>query len=93
MTALAIIAGLQIALVAFLIWERHRRDDRLLATIDRLARRIQAPQLAAVELHNEESGIDPQYAPPAIEPDDDDAFWDSREKLAERLMAMERDGD
>ena len=88
MTALAIIAGLQVALVAYLVWDRRRRDDQLLQTIDRLCRRIQAPQLAAVELHNE-GARDEEYAPPAVEPDDDEAFWMSRDKLAEFAMRQE----
>ena len=57
---------------------------------DRMARRVQAPQLAAVEAQNEEHS--PLYAPPALLPDDDEAYWESREQLAERMMREEVEG-
>ena len=41
----------------------------------------------ARELRSEE------YAPPAVPPDDDDAYWTSRDRLAELLMDQETNGD
>jgi len=87
-TALAIVAGSLVGLVAFLLWERHRPDPdvaALIALIDRLCRRIQAPQLAAIETQNELVGQNPI----AVNPEVDDEYWESREALAERLMHEE----
>jgi hypothetical protein len=88
--ALAVICALQLALVAFLLWERHRADRELIGVIDRLTVRIQAPQRAAIEGLNEQ--VSALYAPPAVPPDDDDGYWESREELAERLARAEVNG-
>jgi hypothetical protein len=89
---LAAIAGLLIVLVAFLLWERRRPDPdvaALIALVDRLCRRIQAPQLAAIE---DQQPV-PQQNPVAVNPFSDDEYWESRELLAERLMREEVDAD
>jgi hypothetical protein len=80
------------ALVAFGIYERHqeRRQQQLIALVDRLCQRVQAPQAAVLE-HDEQVRVlrDEEYAPPAVPPDDDEAFWASRDKLAELMMEQE----
>jgi hypothetical protein len=80
------------ALVAFGIYERHqeRRQQQLIALVDRLCQRVQAPQAAVLE-HDERVRAlrDEEYAPPAVPPDDDEAFWASRDKLAELMMEQE----
>lgn len=90
MIALAF-AGLVVVLVALLVWERRQPDPNvvvLIDLVDRLCRRIQAPQLAAVEEANEAL---PHQSPPAVSPFSDDEYWESRELLAERLMREEVD--
>ena len=89
MIALAVIAGLLVMLAAFTLYDRRVERRQLLATIDALARRIQAPQMAAIEVHNDSA--QPLYAPPAVNPFSDDEYWESRELLAERLMREEVD--
>jgi hypothetical protein len=80
------------ALAAFVIYERHqeRRQQQLIALVDRLCQRVQAPQAAVLE-HDEQVRAlrDEEYAPPAVPPDDDEAFWASRDKLAELMMEQE----
>jgi hypothetical protein len=92
-TALAIIAAAELALITFLIWERTRALTPLLATIAELCQRLQAPG-AAVLAHDEAARGRPpaEYAPPALEPDDDESYWMSREKLAEYAMNEETGG-
>jgi hypothetical protein len=89
-TELTIVCALLIVLAAFHLWDRRGERRQLIDALDRMAARIQAPQAAAVEFANVDEG--PEYAPPAIDPDDDDAFWESRDRLAERLMAEEQAG-
>jgi len=87
------------AAVAFLLFERwqdRRRGDRalteLVALTDRMAQRLQAPRAAILEHDEAARGRTDEYAPPAVEPDDDDAYWMSRDKLAELAMAQEISG-
>ena len=82
----------ELAVIAFLVRLQHTDSGRLeiIDMADRMARRIQAPQLAAIQTANEEHS--PLYAPPALIPDDDEAYWESREQLAERMMAEETGG-
>lgn len=98
MTAASFIAVT--ALAAFLLYERRaerrRVDPQLQALIklcDRLCQRLQAPHAAILE-HDEQvrEPRSDEYAPPAVPPDDDDAFWASRDKLAELLMEQEVNG-
>jgi hypothetical protein len=89
---LAIVAGLLVVLVALLLWERRRPDPNvvaMIALVDRLCRRIQAPQMAAIEEANETL---PGRSPVAINPELDDEYWESREALADRLMREEARG-
>ena len=90
MTALAIIAGLELALIGWLVHDRTRANRDYIALVDRLCQRVQAPHAAVLE-HDEQARErrTEEYAPPAIEPDDDDAYWLSREKLAEYAMRNE----
>lgn len=83
---LGVVAVIQLVVIGWMMWMRRDDGRDIIALADGLAKRIQAPQLAAVEAANEEG---PLYAPPALIPDDDDAYWESREQLAERLMAEE----
>lgn len=94
MIALAVVCGLLIALLAFLAWTRRRDTIELIALCDRLCQRLQAPHAAILE-HDEQvrEPRSDEYAPPAVPPDDDDAFWTSRDKLAELLMEQETSGN
>jgi len=90
--ALAVVALAELGVIVLLIRLAHADNGQLsqiIAMADGMARRLQAPQLAAVEAANEES---PLYAPPALIPDDDDAYWESREALADRAMKEEVGG-
>lgn len=92
MIPLAAIAGLQLGLVAFLLWERRRPDPnvlRMIELVDRLCRRIQAPQLAAIEEANQPL---PGQNPVAVNPEVDDEYWEAKEVLADRLMREEQHG-
>lgn len=97
MTAAAIILGVVVALllVERLQERRHANPDvaKLIGLCDRLCQRLQAPSAAILE-HDEQvrQRRDEEYAPPAVTPDDDDAFWMSREKLAELAMQQEMSG-
>ena len=89
--ALTIIVIAELGVIVYLIQLMHIANRETLGMTDRLAMRIQAPQLAAIEHANEESDS-PLYAPPALIPDDDDAYWESREALADRAMSEEVNG-
>lgn len=88
---------LQALVIAFLLaerWqERRQANPNLRALIeanDRLCQRLQAPQAAILEYDEQvRSPRGDEYAPPAVPPDDDEAFWSSRDKLAETLMEQE----
>ena len=89
MIALLILAGLLVGLVAFVLWDRRAERRQFLATIDQLCVRIQAPQRAAIEAVNEVAA--PSKV--AVNPEgSDEEFWESREALANRLMAEEVNG-
>ena len=93
MIALAALAAAELVLIGFLVWERHRAHpdlEPLVNTIADLCQRVQAPG-AAVLAHHEgkQSPPGPEYAPPAIEPDNDEQYWLSREALAEGAMKYE----
>jgi len=85
----AILAGLLVGLVAFVLLDRRAERRQFLAAIDRLCMRIQAPQRAAIEAVNDVAGP----SPVAVNPEgSDEEFWESREALANRLMAEEIHG-
>jgi hypothetical protein len=90
--ALAVLAAAELVLIAFLISENRRLSVNFIALTDRLCQRLQAPAAAVLE-HDEvvRARRDEEYAPPAIEPDDDDSYWESRDRLAETLMKAEVD--
>lgn len=92
MTATVIALGLT---VAALLGERAYQRRQLLdmiALVDRMAQRLQAPSAAVLE--HDERVRGPVLTPPGVPPDDDEAFWESRDALAETLMAQEvRGGD
>lgn len=81
---LAAVCLAQLALIAWLL--RDWRGERAA-----LLQRALAPHMAALEHH--ERGMpgpeDPAYAPRALIPDDDEAYWESRDELAARLMTEE----
>jgi hypothetical protein len=94
--AFVTLAVVVVALLADRWQQRHRPDPSLLELIslcDRLCQRLQAPQAAILE-HDEQvrTPQGAEYAPPAVPPDDDEAFWMSRERLAEMTMAQETSG-
>jgi hypothetical protein len=91
-TVLAVFAGLQQALVGYLVLERRQASRDFIALVDRLCQRLQAPGAAVLE-HDEtvRTRRPPEYAPPALEPEDDEGYWMSREKLAELAMQAEVD--
>lgn len=94
------VAVVTLALVVVVLlaerWQDRRRGDRalteLVALSDRMAQRLQAPQAAIIEHDEAVRGRTDEYAPPAVEPDDDEAYWMSRDKLAELAMAQETSG-
>lgn len=96
MIALAAIAAAEFVLIGFLVWDRHRAHpdlEPLLVALAGLCQRIQAPAAAVLE-HDEQvrTRHSEEYAPPALEPDDDEQYWLSREKLAEYAMTEETGG-
>lgn len=91
MTALVIIACAELAVIAYLVFERRRSSAEFIALVDRLCQRVQAPGAAVLEHDERVRAVrPPEYAPPALEPEDDEAYWMSREKLAEMAMEAER---
>jgi hypothetical protein len=88
---LAVIAVAELALIGLLVVERRKANAAQIALIDRLCQRLQAPGAAILE-HDEavRGQRSAEYAPPALDPEDDDAFWMSREKLADAMMESER---
>lgn len=91
-SVIVFVAG-ELALVAVLGFVLLRSNRDLIALTDRLCQRLQAPGAAVLE-HDEavRAQRSEEYAPPAVEPDDDEGFWMSREKLAEYAMKAEVDG-
>lgn len=91
--AVVVLSGMVVLLLAER-WQQHRRVDatvvEMVALADRLCQRLQAPQAAVLE-HDElvRAPRSDEYAPPAVAPDDDEGYWESREKLAELLMEQE----
>ena len=94
MTALAVFAAAELVLIAYLIFEHRRTERDHIAQVDRLCQRLQAPGAAVLE-HDEAVRQRPpeDYAPPGLEPEDDDGYWASRDKLAEYAMNEELAAD
>jgi hypothetical protein len=90
--ALAVFAVAELVLIGWLVYERRRTSADFIALVDRLCQRLQSPTAAVME-HDEAVRARPgaEYAPPAIEPEDDEGYWMSREKLAEYAMNTELD--
>ena len=88
MTELAVICALQLAVIAGLMVDRARERREVARERADLLQRIQAPAHAVTAHHNAE----PVVSPPAVVPDSDDDYWESREELAERLAQAEVNG-
>jgi hypothetical protein len=96
---LALVIAGQFALIGYLVYQQQRQAPliaevvrcsspdlvEMVALVDRLCQRLQAPELAAAQHFNEGA---PVYAPPAVSMFDDDDFNESKEEMALRL-----DGD
>lgn len=97
MIYLALICVAQLAILAFVLLEQRRNIDQIrmmvehaspdlcemVALVDRLCQRIQAPEVAIAE---HASGVWSQDdALPSVDMFDDDDFHESKEDLAERL--------
>lgn len=91
MIALAAIAAAELLIIGYLVFERRKANADFIALVDRLCQRVQAPAAAALE-HDEavRAHRSFEYAPPAVEPEDDEAYWMSRDRLAEAVMEAER---
>lgn len=73
----------------------HPDLTELIALTDRLCQRVQAPEQAVLEHQLQDLPV----SPPAVTPDDDDAYWEAmrgttldKESLAEQLMEAELNG-
>ena len=85
MTELAILLA-ALAYLAFDRWQTARILERqspdleaMVALVDRLCQRVQAPEIAVMQ--HDQGGE--QWAPPAVGFDDDEGFALSKEQLAE----------
>ena len=91
--ALVVLVVVEFGAVAYLVLRGRRPDpdmQALIALVDRLCQRVQAPQAAILEHDEKERALrDDEYAPPAVSPDDDEGYWASRDKLAELMMEKE----
>jgi hypothetical protein len=90
--ALSAIAAIQLAVIGLLVVERRKASADMIALVDRLCQRVQAPAAAVLE-HDEATRLrhPEEYAPPAVEPDDDDGYWLSRGS-SRSTMKAEADG-
>lgn len=92
MTQLAVVAVAALALAALLVWDRRRVNPEvvaLLSTVDDLCRRIQAPQVAAVEVANAQ---EPSELLQAVNPEIDDEYWAARMSREELAAALDEGG-
>ena len=91
MIALTAISAVELAIIGYLVFERRKANADFIALVDRLCQRVQAPSAAVLE-HDEQvrERRSFEYAPPAVEPEDDEAYWMSRDRLAEAVMEAER---
>lgn len=69
--------------------DRQRERQEVRAERSDLLQRIQAPQHAVVQHHNEH---DPYDSPPAVHPDLDDDHWLNKDDLAEMMAREEING-
>lgn len=60
--------------------------EALIALVDRLCQRVQAPEVAVAQ-HVDQTT--PVFAPQPLSPDDDEAWLMDKEELAERMMEQE----
>lgn len=92
MIVLVVVSVAEVLLIAFLIGAQRQATSDYIALIDRLCQRLQAPGAAVLE-HDERvrERRGEEYAPAAVEPDDDEGYWLSREKLADLSMKAEQD--
>jgi hypothetical protein len=87
-TELVVVCALQVALVAFVLMDRRHERREVAAERSELLQRIQAPEHAVIDHYNR--AVDMDAAPPAVNPEgDDDEYWESKERMAERLAADE----
>jgi hypothetical protein len=76
--------------VAYLAWDRHQTAKILTAQIaqaDRMAQRLQAPELAVAEHVAAHVG---DYAPPAVDMFSDEQHWQSKDELAALVDGVNR---
>jgi hypothetical protein len=87
---LTVIAVAELFLIGALVYDRRKSSSDFIALVDRLCQRVQSPAAAVLE-HDERmrERHGEEYAPPALEPDDDEAYWLSRDRLAESAMKAE----
>lgn len=86
MIYLTVVCALALALVAFVLHDRALERGEWARERAGLLQRIQAPAQAVAE-HTAQATV--LRSPPAVAPEDDDDFWQSREELAERLAEAE----
>ena len=86
MIYLAVICGLELVVIGFML--QDRRDERREVRAERadLLQRIQAPEYAAIEHYND---LTKNVSPPAINPDVDEDYWVSKDDLAEQMAREE----
>ena len=82
MIELAVICGLQVILIGWLVVDRRLERQEVARERGDLLQRISAPEYAAMKHYNHDQ---PQMAPPAINPDIDEDYWVSKEDLAEMM--------
>jgi len=88
MTELLVVCALQVLLVAFVLADRRHERRETAAERAQLLQRIQAPEHAVIDHYNQR--IDLHAAPPGVNPEgDDDEYWESKERMAERLAGDE----
>ena len=89
MIYLAVICGLQIAVIAALILDRRLERQEVARERRDLLQVITAPEYAAVQHYNEHQETE---APPAVNPELDEDYWVSKDDLAELAARQEVTG-
>jgi hypothetical protein len=85
MIYLAVVSALQIALVAYLLHDRHAERQEVRRERADLLQRISAPEHAAIQHYNDHLE---NHSPPAVNPEIDEDYWVGKDDLAE-MMAHE----